>query len=97
MKPTTRIIHRSMSLWKRLPIYHVNPVYMTASRRQFSVRAHLYTSTASQVPADKTVNRLIKGHSIATTKDSTLVKNAAKQMMDVRFMMKSTRKYAEYT
>lgn len=62
------------SLWKRLPIYHPNPAYLTATRK-FSVRTKLFTSS-HQVPSQQKVDRLMPGHTMATTKDSTLVKAA---------------------
>eukprot|EP01084_Bolivina_argentea_P318874 553095_1 len=76
MNKITRVF--KPSLWTRLPIYHIRPAVHTISTRRFS---KLFTTSASQTPTNQVVNKLAKGHSIATTGEKTSVKTAAQQMI----------------
>lgn len=77
MNSIIRICRESQSLLRRSSSisHYVNPHFYYVSSCSFSVRTIMFEST-HQVPKDQQVNRLKPGHSMATTKDSTLVKEA---------------------
>eukprot|EP01084_Bolivina_argentea_P063964 116680_1 len=81
MNGIARIVTKS--LWKRLPIYRANPVYLR-STRAFCIRSKLFTTSAHLVPSEQRIHRLQDGHTIATTGKQSSVKVASKKMIDNR-------------